>query len=135
MNWSQNSKSQCPAGDLVEEVKLIDDFTNPKTGRTSNCFRIAYRSNERYAWQDDSPQRLLSCTYMAPYSRGCPPKEDTVAAGDAVYDTISCRHYVSAWAPCFSCRNSQMSCPWLCCRSLTDDEINGLQVSDCQRCV
>jgi phenylalanyl-tRNA synthetase alpha chain len=31
----------------VEEVKLIDDFTNPKTGRTSNCFRIAYRSNER----------------------------------------------------------------------------------------
>ncbi len=35
------------AGDLVEEVKLIDDFTNPKTGRTSNCFRIAYRSNER----------------------------------------------------------------------------------------
>lgn len=38
----------CRAGDLVEEVKLIDDFTNPKTGRTSNCFRIAYRSNERY---------------------------------------------------------------------------------------
>jgi hypothetical protein len=35
------------AGDLVEEVKLIDDFTNKKTGRTSNCFRIAYRSNER----------------------------------------------------------------------------------------
>lgn len=35
------------AGDLVEEVKLIDDFTHPKTGRTSNCFRIAYRSMER----------------------------------------------------------------------------------------
>ncbi len=31
----------------MEEVKLIDDFTNPKTNRTSNCFRIAYRSNER----------------------------------------------------------------------------------------
>jgi len=31
----------------VEEVKLIDDFTNKKTGRTSNCFRISYRSNER----------------------------------------------------------------------------------------
>ena len=35
------------AGDLVEEVKLIDDFTNPKSGRTSNCFRISYRSMER----------------------------------------------------------------------------------------
>lgn len=34
-------------GDLVEEVKLIDAFTHPKTGRTSNCFRITYRSMER----------------------------------------------------------------------------------------
>ena len=32
----------------MEEVKLIDEFTNPKTGKTSNCFRIAYRSNERF---------------------------------------------------------------------------------------
>jgi phenylalanyl-tRNA synthetase alpha chain len=31
------------AGDLVEEVKLIDAFTHPKTQRTSQCFRIAYR--------------------------------------------------------------------------------------------
>lgn len=41
------------AGDLVEEVKLIDDFTNPKTGKTSNCFRIAYRSNERSLTDDE----------------------------------------------------------------------------------
>lgn len=34
-------------GDLVEEVKLIDEFTNPKKGKTSNCFRITYRSMER----------------------------------------------------------------------------------------
>lgn len=34
-------------GDLVEEVVLIDEFKNPKTGRTSNCFRITYRSMER----------------------------------------------------------------------------------------
>lgn len=34
-------------GDLVEEVKLIDEFTNPKTERTSNCFRINYRSMDR----------------------------------------------------------------------------------------
>lgn len=34
------------AGDLVEEVKLIDNFTNKK-GMTSHCYRIAYRSMER----------------------------------------------------------------------------------------
>ena len=35
------------AGSLVEEVKLIDEFENPKKGLTSNCFRITYRSMER----------------------------------------------------------------------------------------
>lgn len=35
------------AGDLVEEVKLLDEFTHPKTSRTSHCYRIAYRSMER----------------------------------------------------------------------------------------
>jgi len=25
--------------DLVEEVQLIDNFTHPKTQRTSNCYR------------------------------------------------------------------------------------------------
>lgn len=34
-------------GDLVEEVKLIDEFENKKNGKTSNCFRITYRSMER----------------------------------------------------------------------------------------
>ncbi|KAK3205659.1 hypothetical protein Dsin_019705 [Dipteronia sinensis] len=34
------------AGDLVEEVSLIDNFTNKK-GMTSQCYRIAYRSMER----------------------------------------------------------------------------------------
>lgn len=34
-------------------MKLIDDFTNPKTGKTSNCFRIAYRSNERSLTDDE----------------------------------------------------------------------------------
>ena len=34
-------------GDLVEAVTLIDDFTNKKTGKRSNCFRITYRSMER----------------------------------------------------------------------------------------
>ncbi len=33
-------------GDLVEEVTLIDNFTNKKTGRTSNCYRIVYRCGQ-----------------------------------------------------------------------------------------
>ena len=35
------------AGDLAEEVKLIDAFTHPKTGKESECYRITYRSMER----------------------------------------------------------------------------------------
>ncbi|ERS96377.1 phenylalanine-tRNA ligase [Sporothrix schenckii ATCC 58251] len=35
------------AGDVVEDVKLIDDFTHPKTKKQSLCYRINYRSLER----------------------------------------------------------------------------------------
>jgi phenylalanyl-tRNA synthetase alpha chain len=35
------------AGDWVEEVKLMDAFTHPKTNRTSHCYRIVYRSMDR----------------------------------------------------------------------------------------
>jgi len=35
------------AGDLVEEVELIDEFHNKKMGRTSHCYRINYRSMDR----------------------------------------------------------------------------------------
>eukprot|EP00118_Oscarella_pearsei_P014976 m.131849 g.131849 ORF g.131849 m.131849 type:complete len:287 (+) comp38053_c0_seq18:533-1393(+) len=35
------------AGDLVEEVKLIDNFCHPKSGQTSHCYRINYRSMDR----------------------------------------------------------------------------------------
>lgn len=33
--------------DLVENVSLIDTFKHPKTGLTSHCYRVCYRSNER----------------------------------------------------------------------------------------
>ncbi|EPQ58716.1 hypothetical protein GLOTRDRAFT_5622, partial [Gloeophyllum trabeum ATCC 11539] len=35
------------AGDLVEDVKVIDKFTHPKTNRDSICYRINYRSMDR----------------------------------------------------------------------------------------
>jgi phenylalanyl-tRNA synthetase alpha chain len=34
-------------GDLVEDVRLVDEFAHPKTGRKSICYRINYRSLER----------------------------------------------------------------------------------------
>ncbi|KAL1116920.1 hypothetical protein AAG570_005389, partial [Ranatra chinensis] len=34
-------------GDLVEQVKPIDEFVHPKTGRKSVCYRIVYRHLER----------------------------------------------------------------------------------------
>eukprot|EP01010_Urceolus_cornutus_P004483 NODE_702_length_1408_cov_270.764533_g532_i0.p1 GENE.NODE_702_length_1408_cov_270.764533_g532_i0~~NODE_702_length_1408_cov_270.764533_g532_i0.p1 ORF type:complete len:389 (+),score=63.53 NODE_702_length_1408_cov_270.764533_g532_i0:126-1292(+) len=38
------SMSYC---DLVEEVILFDEFTHPKTGRTSNAFHVNFRSPEK----------------------------------------------------------------------------------------
>lgn len=35
------------AGDLAERIELIDSFTHPKTGRSSRCYRISYRSMDR----------------------------------------------------------------------------------------
>lgn len=35
------------AGDLVENVALIDEFVNPKTGKKSQCYRINYQSMDR----------------------------------------------------------------------------------------
>jgi phenylalanyl-tRNA synthetase alpha chain len=34
-------------GDLVEQVKLIDQFENKKTNKVSHCYKIIYRSMER----------------------------------------------------------------------------------------
>ncbi|KAJ3265800.1 hypothetical protein HDU77_003820 [Chytriomyces hyalinus] len=41
------------AGDLAEDVALIDTFKNSKTGRTSKCFRINYRSMDRNLVNED----------------------------------------------------------------------------------
>jgi len=39
--------SRSVAGELIEKVDLVDTFTHPKNGRTSHCYRIAYRSMDR----------------------------------------------------------------------------------------
>ncbi|KAG9042612.1 hypothetical protein FS837_010629 [Tulasnella sp. UAMH 9824] len=41
------------AGDLVEDVKKIDEFVHPKTGRRSVCYRINYRSMDRSLSNDE----------------------------------------------------------------------------------
>lgn len=41
------------AADLAEDVKLIDAFTHPKTGRKSACYRVNYRSMERSLENDE----------------------------------------------------------------------------------
>lgn len=58
-----DSSSFCPndfydlcrdvAGDLVEQVRLIDQFTHPKTKRTSHCYRIIYRAADRVLTKDE----------------------------------------------------------------------------------
>ena len=40
-------------GTLVEDVKLVDEFVHPSTGRKSLCYRINYRSLERTLTNDE----------------------------------------------------------------------------------
>ncbi|KAI9244980.1 phenylalanyl-tRNA synthetase [Phascolomyces articulosus] len=49
-SWEENDFCELVrdvAGDLVENVELIDDFTHPKSDKRSLCYRILYRSMDR----------------------------------------------------------------------------------------
>ena len=35
------------AGSLAEDVKLVDEFVHPRTGKKSLCYRVVYRSHDR----------------------------------------------------------------------------------------
>jgi len=41
-------------GDVVEDVRLTDEFVHPKTGRKSLCYRVNYRSLERTLTNDET---------------------------------------------------------------------------------
>ncbi|CAI6339202.1 unnamed protein product [Periconia digitata] len=41
-------------GDVVEDVRLVDEFVHPKTRRRSMCYRVNYRSLERTLTNDET---------------------------------------------------------------------------------
>lgn len=40
-------------GDLIEQVRLIDVFTHPKTKKISHCYRLIYRATDRVLTNDE----------------------------------------------------------------------------------
>ena len=58
------------AGDLVERIELIDSFTHPKTGRSSRCYRISYRSMDRSLTNEEIDELQFKLRDECP-SLGC----------------------------------------------------------------
>jgi phenylalanyl-tRNA synthetase alpha chain len=58
------------AGDLVEQIQLIDSFKHPKTGRSSRCYRISYRSMDRSLTNEEIDELQFKLRDECP-SLGC----------------------------------------------------------------
>jgi len=58
------------AGDLAERIELIDSFTHPKTGRSSRCYRISYRSMDRSLTNEEIDELQFKLRDLCP-SLGC----------------------------------------------------------------
>ena len=40
----------------MPQVDLVDEFTNPKKGKTSHCYRVVYRSMDRVVTNEEINQ-------------------------------------------------------------------------------
>jgi phenylalanyl-tRNA synthetase alpha chain len=52
------------AGDLVEDVKCVDTFTNKKTNKTSKCFRILYRHMDKTVTNEEINVFQVNLRYL-----------------------------------------------------------------------
>jgi len=59
------------AGDLVEKIELIDSFTHPKTGRSSRCYRVSYRSMDRSLTNEEIDELQFKLRDECGVSLGC----------------------------------------------------------------
>ncbi|KAI9327813.1 hypothetical protein DFJ73DRAFT_782753 [Zopfochytrium polystomum] len=90
------------AGDLVEDVTLIDTFANKKTNRVSKCFRINYRSMDRCVKCARRSRLFLNLLLL-----------------------LLSRFHGHALAPC--CHDTCTRISSSACRTLTNAEIDTLQ--------
>ncbi|KAJ1619561.1 hypothetical protein T492DRAFT_603279 [Pavlovales sp. CCMP2436] len=62
-SWEENDFMElcreC-GGDLMENVKCIDEFVNPKLGKRSLCYRVSYRSLDRSLTNEEIDQIQFS---------------------------------------------------------------------------
>ncbi|KAK9448088.1 phenylalanine--tRNA ligase [Limtongia smithiae] len=62
------------AGNLVEDVKLIDKFTHPKNGKHSLCYRVVFQSMERTLTSDEISEIQNKITDVVRTQYGVSPR-------------------------------------------------------------
>ena len=56
--------------DVAKQIELIDSFTHPKTGRSSRCYRVSYRSMDRSLTNEEIDELQFKLRDECP-SLGC----------------------------------------------------------------